>query len=183
MAEADRVRWDERYRERSELGPVGAARWLVENLPTTGVAGTALDLAAGDGCNSIYLARQGWRVTAVDISAVGLEIGRRVGDELPIEWIAADLDEYLPPLGAFDLVVCFRFLDRVRLPALVARGLRPGGYLLAETFNDCNGAPAHVQNPDHLLHADEWLSLFPDYEIIAHDQTGPTSKLFARRPQ
>ena len=39
-------------------------------------AGRALDLAAGEGRNSVWLAERGWSVTAVDFSRVGLEKGR-----------------------------------------------------------------------------------------------------------
>jgi 2-polyprenyl-3-methyl-5-hydroxy-6-metoxy-1,4-benzoquinol methylase len=35
--------------------------------------GRALDLACGEGRNAVWLAEQGWRVTAVDFSDVALE--------------------------------------------------------------------------------------------------------------
>ena len=58
--------------------------------------GRALDLAAGEGRNSVWLAERGWSVTAVDFSRVGLEKGRKlsaargVGDS-QVDWVVADL--------------------------------------------------------------------------------------------
>ena len=70
-------------------------------------AGKALDLAAGEGRNAVWLAKQGWDVTAVDFSSVALErageLALREGVE--IATVAADLGEYVPEPGEFDLVV------------------------------------------------------------------------------
>jgi ubiquinone/menaquinone biosynthesis C-methylase UbiE len=41
--------------------------------------GRALDLAAGEGRNAVWLAERGWQVTAVDFSRVGLGKSRRLG--------------------------------------------------------------------------------------------------------
>ncbi len=107
----------------------------------------------GDGANSLLLASRGWRVTAVDISPTGLALGRKVAGPLPIQWVEADLDTYEPESAAYDLVLCFRFLDRLRLPQLVDVALKPAGLLLAETFNvQAIGSPdCHITNPAYLL--------------------------------
>lgn len=74
--------WDARY----AAGPGlqwGAEpnRWLVREVAAL-PPGTALDLGAGEGRNAIWLARQGWRVTAVDFSQVGLAAGLAPGGTL-----------------------------------------------------------------------------------------------------
>src|SRR6476661_3938617 len=51
--------WDERYRSKARLRP-----------------GKALELGCGEGADAIWLAQQGWSVTAVDVSAVALERAR-----------------------------------------------------------------------------------------------------------
>ncbi|MDI1451118.1 class I SAM-dependent methyltransferase [Polyangium sp. 6x1] len=54
--------------------------WLAESFPSENVeglpAGTALDVGCGLGADAIWLAHQGWRVTAVDISHVALDRAR-----------------------------------------------------------------------------------------------------------
>jgi SAM-dependent methyltransferase len=81
--------------------------------------GRALDLAAGSGRHSRWLAERGWDVTAVDI-----EIGQIPG----VLSIQADLEkhEYTIAPGAWDLIVCWRYWQADLLPE-IARGVRPGG--------------------------------------------------------
>ncbi len=51
-----------------------------------------------------------------------------------INWIEADLDDWQPKPDSYDLAIVFRFLDRVTVPLIVNDGLRPGGWLIYETF-------------------------------------------------
>ena len=101
--------------------------------------GRALDLAAGEGRNSVWLAARGWRVTAVDFSRVGLDKGRKlsadhgIGDG-QVDWVVADLSEYTPARSAFDLVL-IAYLQvgaalRDQVLAGAAAALVPGGTLL-----------------------------------------------------
>lgn len=82
-------------------------------------AGRALDLAAGSGRHSVWLAERGWDVTAVDI-----EIGEMPG----VKTIRADLEkhEYRVAPSAWDLIVCWLYWQSDLLPE-IAGGVRPGG--------------------------------------------------------
>jgi SAM-dependent methyltransferase len=97
--------------------------------------GRALDVACGAGRNALFLATNGYDVTAVDISVVGLDRGRRVATErgLSVDWLYADLDdpERALPAGRFDLIVWARYVHKTLMPYLIAR-LAPGGALLCE---------------------------------------------------
>ena len=71
----DRQRWDERYGGADFVVPTEPNQFVVAEL--AGLApGRALDLAAGGGRNSVWLAGQGWSVTAVDFSRAGLDHAR-----------------------------------------------------------------------------------------------------------
>lgn len=126
--------WENRYREngKSWSGNVNAA--LEREI--AGVApGTALDLGSGEGGDALWLARQGWSVTAVDISPTALGIGaaaQEPGDD--ITWVAADLAEWQPPTH-YDLVTsCFLHstvdLPRDAILRRTAEAVAPGGILL-----------------------------------------------------
>ena len=101
--------------------------------------GRALDLAAGEGRNSVWLAERGWSVTAVDFSRVGLEKGRKLSaahgvPDGQVDWVVADLGEYQPAGAAFDLVL-IAYLQvgaelRGQVLAGAAAALVPGGTLL-----------------------------------------------------
>jgi len=85
----DAKAWDERYAATELVWSAGPNQFVeaeCADLPP----GRALDLAAGEGRNAIWLARQGWRVTAVDFSRVALEKGREVAGDAGVEWVVAD---------------------------------------------------------------------------------------------
>ncbi|SFC93891.1 SAM-dependent methyltransferase [Streptomyces aidingensis] len=100
--------------------------------------GTALDLGCGGGGDALWLARHGWRVTAVDISATAVgrvrERARELGLESRVDAQRHDLSRSFPG-GTFDLVSAQYFhtpfaLPRARILRTAARALRPGGLLL-----------------------------------------------------
>ena len=77
MAESDRIRWDQRYSGEEETLSTPPP-WIEDFDAQIPRHGPALDIAAGSGRLSLWLANRGLRVTAVDISAVGLQLGFRV---------------------------------------------------------------------------------------------------------
>ncbi|MFE0178791.1 SAM-dependent methyltransferase [Streptomyces sp. NPDC059002] len=102
------------------------------------VPGDALDLGCGDGGDALWLARQGWRVTAVDLSAVAVErlagLARSRGLEDRITAERHDLDASFPR-GEFDLISAHYLqtpfaLDRATALRTAAHALRVGGRLL-----------------------------------------------------
>ncbi len=97
--------WDERYRTDELVWRADPNRFLVEEVEHM-PPGRALDLACGEGRNALWLAAQGWEVTAVDFSAVGLAKGRRLATERGIRanFVEADVLTWDPPARAFDLV-------------------------------------------------------------------------------
>ena len=98
--------------------------------------GRALDLATGDGRNAIWLAGQGWQVTAVDFSSVALDRARTsaLAAGVDVDWIEADLLDWAPPPSVFDLVsIVFLHLppdERRAVYERAAAAVRPGGSLL-----------------------------------------------------
>jgi SAM-dependent methyltransferase len=133
----DSREWDERYSGAGFEWTTRPNQFVAAELADL-PPGRALDLAAGEGRNSVWLAERGWRVTAVDFSRVGLEKGRKLGaarglDEAGIEWIVADLRDYQPERDAFDLVLIAYFQVEAELLATVlaraSAALTPGGTL------------------------------------------------------
>lgn len=172
----DRQRWDERYSgiefDRSTRPNQFVAAELA-GLPP----GRALDLAAGGGRNSVWLAEQGWSVTAVDFSRVGLDQGRKLSaargvDDGPVDWVVADLTDYEPARGAFDLVLV-AYLQvgaplRAKVLAGAAAALAPGGTLLVVGHDLTNltegvGGP---QYPDVLYTPEAIAAELPGLDIL-----------------
>lgn len=97
--------------------------------------GRALDLGAGEGRNAVWLAKRGWRVTALDISDVGLARAARRAEEedVAIECVVADWREHPLAPSSFDLVVISymhpRPDERPSMYDRAADALAPGGHL------------------------------------------------------
>jgi SAM-dependent methyltransferase len=124
--------WDERYAlsQQWSAGPNDLIAELVGGLPP----GDAVDLAAGEGRHALWLAGLGWRVTAVDFSAVGLARGRARPGAERVTWVTADVTSWTAAPAGLDLVlVAYLHLPEADTVALLTRAvgwLRPGGRLL-----------------------------------------------------
>jgi SAM-dependent methyltransferase len=128
--------WDERYRSRPRVWSGRPNPQLVAEA--SGLKpGAALDLGCGEGADALWLAGQGWTVTALDVSAVALQRGsehaREVGLDGNIEWVQQDLATWVPD-RQYDLVSA-QFLHSTLLPwqqglRLAAAAVRTGGTLL-----------------------------------------------------
>ena len=154
--------WDERYAAADLVWSAEPNRFVAAecaDLPP----GTAVDLAAGEGRNAIWLARRGWQVTAVDFSQVALDKGARLAGDTDVAWVRADATTWRAP-GPLDLVV----VAYLQLPAVPRRAahrnavasLRPGGTFLLVAHDSTNlhegtGGP---QDPSVLMTADDVLA-------------------------
>ena len=183
MSATDRQRWDEKYAAKPVPDKIVPDDWLVEQV--SGLQpGRALELACGLGHNAIWLALQGWRVDAVDISPPGLASAAQLAQiyAARVNWIAADLDEFMPAEHAYDVVIVFRFLDRVRLPALVQQALRPGGRLIYETFTAAHidRPNSHMKNSAFALQPLELPRMFPQFEVVSYAECALANRDVAR---
>ncbi len=128
----DAQAWDARYAASERVWSAEPNHWVVA-LTGDLRPGAALDLGAGEGRNALWLAERGWRVTAVDFSAVALERGRASAVGGRVDWQVADVTTYTPD-GPVDLVlVCYLQLPRAVMAGLLARAaswVAPGGSLV-----------------------------------------------------
>ncbi len=99
----DAQAWDERYAAAPLVWSVGPNTFVESELADL-PPGRALDLAAGEGRNAIWLAGRGWHVTALDFSAVALDKARELAGGTEVEWVHADATRWRRP-AAYDLVV------------------------------------------------------------------------------
>lgn len=145
------------------------AQFLVENaelLPK----GRALDLAMGAGQNAIYLAQIGFEVEGVDISSEtvsrAIEAAKVTGVTIKVQ--VADLEaDYRIEKEAYELIICFNYLQRSLIPQ-IKDGLRRGGMLVYETFIDEQARFGRPKNPDHLLKRNELLDMFRDFRCLRY---------------
>ena len=103
----DAEAWDERYAA-SELVWSREPNQFVASELADLPPGVAVDLAAGEGRNAIWLASRGWSATAVDFSQVALDKGARLAEDLDVTWVCADATTWQAPRPV-DLVVMAYF--------------------------------------------------------------------------
>ena len=150
--------WDQRYEGDELLWSAEPNRFLVAEVGDMR-PGRALDLACGEGRNAVWLAERGWDVTGVDFSAAGLDKARRLagGRGVSVRWIQADLTEWEPEPGAYDLVA-WLYLHvapetRRLLLARAVAGLAPGGTIVVvgHHLDNLEGGWGGPQDPEILL--------------------------------
>jgi SAM-dependent methyltransferase len=138
--------------------------------------GRALDVAMGEGRHALLLAAAGFDVVGVDRDAEAvdraLETARARG--LRLDARVADLERegaaLLEP-AAFALIVNVNYLQRDLL-ARFSEALRPGGWLLFETFTEEHPRVSRAgrpRNPDFLLRPGELRERFGDLEIVEYE--------------
>jgi 2-polyprenyl-3-methyl-5-hydroxy-6-metoxy-1,4-benzoquinol methylase len=102
--------------------------------------GRALDVAMGQGRNSVFLAKQGWDVTGYDIADTGLEAARAAAEKsgLRIHTVHATHDDFDFGKEQWDLIVMTYTLADMENTAFLRRvkdSLKPGGIVVVEQMN------------------------------------------------
>ena len=168
----ERADWNRKHGEAGRLFGAEPNRFLVAEVEGLN-PGRALDLACGAGRNAVWLAEQGWTVTGVDFSDVGLASAAELAADrgVEVDWIDADLRTWEPPAGAFDLVAVLYLQipaeERRVVLARAAAALAPGGTLLVvgHDLQNLNGGYGGPKSPEVLLTPDEVAAELPGLEI------------------
>ncbi len=165
MPHPDARRWDERYaQEKDRWLDHDPRQLLVEYAHLLPKHGLALDAASGVGVNSLFLARRGLHVIALDISEIALRLAIRQAraEGLSLSAAVYDLSSPWLPTSFFDVILNFHFLERATLPSF-RRALKPGGLLFFETFMKTGG---EIDQPEYYLEPGELQAAYQDFEII-----------------
>jgi SAM-dependent methyltransferase len=182
----DATEWNQRYRGTDRLWSAEPNVFVADRLGNMR-PGRGLDLASGEGRNAIWLAEQGWDMTAVDFSEAAIERGRASSDE--VSWVVADVRTWEPD-DVYDLIVVayLQFLIDEFEP-LIRRAvtwLAPGGELFMVGHDRTNiergvGGP---QVPEVLWDIEEivpWLDGLDilEAEIVEREVVGESGPRFA----
>jgi len=199
--------WEKGYADMEVSTMGGPNHDIVELLGALPKGARVLDLGAGEGRNSFFLARNGCQVHAVDISESGMAklatLAERAG--LDIETEVGDIGEH-PVDGQWDLVMAhgvIDYLDNDAWHGLVDRIMAhtvPGGFnaYTCMLFTDEYPAPPEFLRAcfKHSVAQYELVACYEDWEVIRHDRyvkwdqhppnipihRHPVDKVVARRP-
>ena len=183
----DSTTWDKKYKDSELLWSADANIW-VKDLTQDQPAGTALDIAAGEGRNALWLVARGWEVTAVDFSVVALQRARALADEHlgrdadRLTTLEADVETWVPKVRSYDLVlVAYLHLpEQLRRSVMraAAEAVASGGTLLVvghdlENLGSGHGGP---QNPEVLYRPSDIVAdIEPAGLIVDRSETAARS--------
>lgn len=196
-APSERERWDARYSAADCVFGKEPCGFLAEKIALL-PKGKVLDLAMGEGRNALFLAREGFDVTGVDISPVAVAKAKRFAEEqgVRLRAIVADLAAYDQGEALYDAITNFYAFEPRLFPGIV-RALKPGGVFVFETFSIDHlevGGSFGPRNPAFLVKPNELLKRLEALRILFYEDTvveldngrhkGPAAlvRLIARKP-
>jgi SAM-dependent methyltransferase len=165
--------WNDRYRGDALVWSAGPNQF-VEAICRDLVPGRAIDLAAGEGRNALWLAEQGWEATAVDYSDVAIEKAVQIAAHRGVTLTAEvhDLTVFTPEPAAYDLVL----LAYLQLPAdqldpilqRAAAAVAPGGMflLISHDLANLDGGYGGPQVPAVLTTPSQVVAAVGDVVVI-----------------
>ncbi len=168
MSLQDKIKWDKKYQENQDILKRKELAQSVVKAASLAPIKRALDVGCGGGRHSIFLAKNGFSVDAVDISSVAIAYLKSIKNNLNITPILADLDNFEITPNKYGLIVKVNYLDR----ALIKRAksaLLKGGIIVVESYvedkeNEKEG------NKAFLLKKGELKELFNDFDVIAYNE-------------
>jgi len=174
MSQQDKKKWDEKYRKKSELLRPREASLNIQKFVVKSNGAKALDLACGAGRNTIYLAKLGYEIDALDIAEVALEaLAAEAHHEEVRELIntqLSDLDTFAPASEKYELIIMMNFLDR-GLIERAKEGLKREGLFIVETYMDDLINEKKDSNVEFLLKKEELKTLFDEgYDVLFYEE-------------
>jgi SAM-dependent methyltransferase len=170
MSEFDRNKWNKKYKEKPALLEERPPSPMVKQYFQEAVGQQALDLACGNGRNTLFLAQQGFHVDAVDISSLALDNLRQKSQDLNITLHELDLDTFTPKENTYDLALMTNYLDRA-LILRTAKMLKPKALFIIETYMEHPENEKKDSNPGFLLQKEELKTFFDDnYTLLAYHE-------------
>ena len=198
------ARWNRRFSAEDYVFGTAPNAFLASQKHRLAPGMSALSVADGEGRNSVWLARQGLRVTAFDFSPVAAEKAKRLAAEagVEVEHSVADIGDWDWDARRFDCVaaIFIQFAappERQRIFYGMMRALAPGGLLLLQGYTPRQleyktGGPPHAENmyTAELLResfgALDFLHLAEHEEVVnegtGHGGMSALIDLVARRP-
>ena len=179
MSFKDKEKWDTKYDGDSYITGKEPSEWLKSHAEFLIKGGKALDIAAGEGRNSVFAASLGYEVVSMDISEIALKKAQRLANEknVTITTLSTDLDNSSLPENEYDLVLCFNFLER-KLFQEIRKTLKSGGILFYETFS-VDYLKYSSFKKEWVLEQNELLEVFNDLRILRYQEVDEEPKAFA----
>ncbi|WEO78288.1 methyltransferase domain-containing protein [Cryobacterium sp. SO2] len=176
----NQAQWDERYAGMDKLWS-GQPNGVLVSETRELAPGRVLDVGCGEGADALWLAEQGWDVTALDVSQVALDRAAHEADHrgLQVTWLHSGLVEAALPPESFDLV-------SAQYPALLRTDDKLAEHALLDAVAPCgvllivhHPTPTTAEAGAHGFHPDDYVSpagvaaLLDENWLLELDETRP----------
>ena len=163
-------KWNKRYAASGLVWSAGPNALFASEIADL-VPGKALDVGCGEGRNAIWLAEQGWEVTAIDFAEEGIAKAVRIAEKkaLTVNWMVSDIAEMSP--AQFDLVAVLYFHtgpdERLMWFPKVVDCVSPAGTLIYIGHDPANieGGVGGPQDPELLPSVDEITGYLKSFSL------------------
>lgn len=172
MKNSKEKKWNNAYKD-VDIATAEPTQVLIENSFLLSNTGDALDLACGRAGNSIYLAKQGYQVDAIDNSSIVLEQVRKYAnaEQLQINCIKRDIESQGLTSKQYDIIIVSFFLCR-ELNNQIINALKPDGLLFYQTWSQLQCDKTGPNNPQFRLKPGELLRLFSTLKPVVYHEHG-----------
>lgn len=149
--------WEQKFLSRSD-SQLPPETILIEDAAFFKKKGSVLDLACGDGRNALFLAGNGFEVTAVDFSEAALNRLKRFAEKERLTVYTQQIDlcceENFDSLGKFDMIVCnhYRLLSKTAMQ--LKKHLTKNGVLWINGFAECPQDSPAIRQSDLIVKED-----------------------------
>ncbi|WP_127717761.1 bifunctional 2-polyprenyl-6-hydroxyphenol methylase/3-demethylubiquinol 3-O-methyltransferase UbiG [Halobacteriovorax sp. HLS] len=165
--------WDKKFSGDDYLYGKAPAKFLSENYTYIPFAAKVLDVGMGEGRNAVFLARKGYNITGVDISAVAVRKARKLANEygIRINTVVSSMEDFNSEGELYDAILVFYYVDR-KLNKKLVEWLKPGGILIYESHTKRQKTIAGNEKYEdkYLLREGELLTMFPDLRILNYEE-------------
>ncbi len=164
--------WDQKFEQRSG-GIMSPEKSLVENINLLKL-GSVLDVACGDGRNTIYLAELGYALTGIDFSSKALvRLGRFLHEKklkAYLKLVDLSSEQAFDGMGVFDNIVINHYrLDASKLSQL-AEHLSEDGILFVSGFGEHHRVDERIRSED-LIRISDFDGLKDQFEWLKKEAT------------
>jgi SAM-dependent methyltransferase len=174
MSLKDKEKWDQKYNTKNTLLKKRPHSQKLEEYISKCIGSHALDIACGVGRNSIFLAKHGFFVDAIDIAQIAIDtLKQRVDEEnlsSSINPICFDTDNFEIKKEFYNLVVMCNFLDR-KLIKDAQQALKKDGILFVETYMSDEDNEKKGSDSKNMLKPNELKEILDsNFEILLYDE-------------
>lgn len=167
--------WNERYAGDGYLfgkEPVLSLKNYLSHLKP----GKAIDIAMGEGRNSVFLAQHGFTVEGIDCASAAVQKAQKLAQEKNVSFEAKtqNLDFFLMPLMRYDTILMTYYKPLARFFSEIRRGLVLGGTFLLEAYTTEHLRHQKTPNPnidfEECYKPNEVLSHLKEFQILLYKE-------------